>query len=133
MYVFMKHFMNKLVFGWSERGVRLQSPPFIPQTNPPTPTRARPSCARAAGGSVKRGFSLSAGDFLSSQSDGGCCSLVSRRKRRDRGWRGRETQRKSGGGCCIAQQHIKEGGLRGSWWIYPPPPPPPPRAASRCY
>lgn len=76
------------------------------------PTRARPSCSRAAGGSVKRGFSLFAGDFLSSQTDGGCCSLVSRRKRRDRGWRGRETGEEEwggGGGCCIAQQRIMEG------------------------
>lgn len=75
MYVFMKSFMNKLVFGWGERGARLQSLFFSPWLS---------GCSwfRTTGGSVKWGICLSC-DFLSSQTDGDCCSLVWRKDKRE--------------------------------------------------
>lgn len=102
MYVFMKHFMNKLVFGWSKRGVRLRSLLLSPSCS---------SRVSATGGSVKRGFCLT-GDFLSSQTGLLQSCLGEEGEMESEGGRG-------GGGWggllhCTTQRYNKGGGL----WIY---------------
>lgn len=68
MYVFMKPFMNKLVFRWSERGLPLQSltPPLLPTSS----SKIDVLPATGQQGAVLNEISL-AGDFASWQTDGG--------------------------------------------------------------
>lgn len=116
----MKHFMNKLVFGWSEpRCVRLQSPPFFFNS----PGDALPLSSQQ--GAVLNEVSLSPVTFCPFRLMGllqSCLGEEGERKRRERmerereGWRGRVR-----GGYCIAQHNsVSQGGEEAGGFTFPP-------------